>query len=77
MNRKIELISVNERLPPEGVEVHLLCVYDNGNEVLGMGYYTGEEWEIEYSNNHPLSNDVKYWVDIHEKIDMGGQSHDE
>ncbi len=60
---KVELVSVKDRLP-DGIEVPLLCIYGNGNQVWAMGYHTGKEWEIEYSDDHPDTDDVKFWIDI-------------
>ena len=67
MKRIVELVSVDDRLP-DGYTVPLLCIYENGNEVLAMGYYDDEEWQIEYSEDHPLSRDVKYWIEIKYKL---------
>lgn len=61
--RKVSLVSVNDRLP-DGYIVPLLCIYPNGNEVLAMGFHDGNEWEIEYSDDHPDSEDVKFWIEI-------------
>ncbi len=59
----VELVSVDDRLP-NGYEVPLLCIYGNGNRIWAMGYHNNSEWQIEYSGDHPESEDVKYWIDI-------------
>jgi len=67
----IKLVSIKDRLP-DGYLVPLICVDPNGNSVLAMGYYDEDikEWEIEFSENHPNSKDVKFWIDINwETID--------
>jgi hypothetical protein len=60
--REIKLVPVGERLP-DGYIVPLLYIYQNGNEGWAMGYHDGKEWEIEYSDDHPGSEDIKFWVD--------------
>jgi len=61
----VTLVSVEDRLP-DGYLVPLICIYENGNSVDAIGYYKEDEkeWEIEWSDDHPESNDVKYWIDI-------------
>ena len=62
--RRVELVSVDDRLP-DGYTVPLLCIYPNGNEVVAMGYHDGQEWQIDYSDDHPQPEDIKFWIDIH------------
>ncbi len=61
---KVKLVDVKDRLPEEYVSVFLICIYPNGNSVQGVGSYHDYKWDIEWSDDHPDSEDVKYWVEI-------------
>ena len=58
-------VSVDERLPEDYVGCFLKYVYRNGNSGDAMGYYKEDdkEWEIEHSDDHPMTEDIKYWLD--------------
>lgn len=58
-------INVLERLPKEGYEHHLKYVYQNGNSGIAVGYYDEDEkgFIIEYSDDHPMGEDIKYWLE--------------
>ncbi len=58
----IKLIDVSERLPDTTVPV--IYVFANGNHGCTIGYHNGIEWELEYSDDHPDSDDIKYWIEI-------------
>ncbi len=60
---KLKLVSVEERLP-DGYMVPLIYIYGNGNSGNAVGYHNGKEWDIEYSDDHPDSEDIKYWIEI-------------
>lgn len=58
----ITLVRVEERFPDKYVPV--IYVFANGNHGSTMGYHNGIEWELEYSDDHPDSEDIKYWIEI-------------
>jgi len=56
-------VSIDDRLPEEYVNCLLKYVYENGNSGGALGYYYKGEWEIQCSDDHPMSEDIKFWLD--------------
>ncbi len=56
-------VSIKDRLPEEYVSSYLYCQYDNGNTARAIGSYYDGEWEIEWSDDHPDAEDIKYWFE--------------
>lgn len=62
---KIKLWNIKAKLPKDGITVFLICEYENKNQVRAVGWYNEDEknWSIEWSDDHPQSEDVKYWIE--------------
>ena len=56
-------VSIKNRLPEEYVSSYLYCQYGNGNTARAIGSYYDGEWEIEWSDDHPDAEDIKYWFE--------------
>lgn len=69
---KAKAIPVNERLPESGHHVPLIFIYGNGNWGKASGYYDEENklWEIEWSDDHPNSEDITHWIEIISDTDL-------
>jgi len=56
-------ISVEERLPEEYHTHFLKWTYANGNSGMAAGSYDDGEWDIEWSDDHPMSEDISHWLE--------------
>ncbi len=56
-------ISVKDRLPEELTACYLQYTYENGNMGAAVGFLDDGEWEIEWSDDHPVSDDISHWLD--------------
>lgn len=56
-------ISVDERLPEEYETCFLKWTYPNGNTGNAVGCLDDDEWEIEWSDDHPQSKHISHWLD--------------
>ena len=58
-------VAVNDRLPKDGYTYFLRYTYGNGNTGLAAGYWLVDEgeWEIEWSDDHPMSEDISHWIE--------------
>ncbi|KKL52758.1 hypothetical protein LCGC14_2282240 [marine sediment metagenome] len=65
MKLKINLVDVNDRLPKDKYGEHFVyCEYQNGNHCSGLASFNDDkEWEFEWSDDHPESEDVRYWIE--------------
>jgi len=56
-------IPVKDRLPEELYNYFLRYTYAYGNTGMAAGYLSGGEWEIEWSDDHPMSEDISHWLE--------------
>ena len=57
-------VSLKERLPTKEYGVYLKYIYQNGNSGRAIGYLNDDgEWEIEWSDDHPQPEDIKFWLE--------------
>ena len=59
----LQYISVKDRLPEECVVCFLMWTYPNGNTGMAVGYIDNGEWEIEWTDDHPASEDISHWIE--------------
>jgi hypothetical protein len=55
---------IRKKRPPEYRCVLFCCIYPNGNTVHAVGYRDGKKYVIEWTNDHPLHDDILFWMDI-------------
>lgn len=56
-------VLVKDRLPEEFRCCFLLWTYANGNTGKAVGYLDDGEWQIEWSDDYPVSDDISHWMD--------------
>ena len=56
-------VSVKDRLPEEYSCCYLRWTYRNGNTGRAIGFFYGDEWEIDWSDDHPQSEDISHWLE--------------
>ncbi len=58
-------VSVKDRLPERYYSKYLKYEYANGNSgrAIGTLFAEGDEWEIEWSDDHPDSTDITHWLE--------------
>lgn len=58
----MEWVSTKDRLPEEYEMCYLMWTYQNGNTGMAVGFIDDGEWEIEWSDDHPQSEDISHWL---------------
>ncbi len=56
-------ISVKDRRPKEFDMCFLRWIYENGNTGKAVGYLDDNEWQIEWSDDYPLSKHISHWLE--------------
>ena len=61
---KLKWVDITERKPEPYYCTYLKCIYGNGNQVSAIGWLNDESvWEIEWSDDHPMPEDIKFWLE--------------